>query len=102
MSTIMTETHQIQPQLTALNARGFLTINSQPRVNGAPSDDSHVGWGGPHGYSLCPSDGTLADSFPPHTKRAMTHAASAHLTLQDKRESRPCIRRASCPTLLVS
>lgn len=49
MSTIMTETHQIQPQLTSLNERGFLTINSQPRVNGASSEDPHVGWGGPHG-----------------------------------------------------
>ena len=52
MSTIMTETHQIQPQLTSLNQRGFLTINSQPRVNGVASEDPHVGWGGPHGYAF--------------------------------------------------
>ena len=29
---------------------GFLTINSQPRVNGVPSADPHVGWGGTDGY----------------------------------------------------
>lgn len=46
---MMTETNQIQKQLLQLNQRGFLTINSQPRVNGAPSSDPHVGWGGPNG-----------------------------------------------------
>ena len=53
MSSVMTETHTIAPQLVALNAKGFLTINSQPRVNGAPSDDPHVGWGGQHGCLPC-------------------------------------------------
>ena len=28
---------------------GILTINSQPRVNGAASDDAHFGWGAPGG-----------------------------------------------------
>ncbi|KAK9806544.1 hypothetical protein WJX73_009540 [Symbiochloris irregularis] len=47
---MMTETNQIQKQLLQLNQRGFLTINSQPRIDGAPSSDPHVGWGGPNGY----------------------------------------------------
>ena len=37
-------------QLASVNIRGVLTINSQPNVNGAPSDDPVFGWGGPGGY----------------------------------------------------
>lgn len=37
-------------QLASINSRGVLTINSQPNVNGAPSDDPVFGWGGPGGY----------------------------------------------------
>ena len=37
-------------QLASINSRGVLTINSQPNVNGAPSDDAVFGWGGPGGY----------------------------------------------------
>lgn len=44
------ESTQITDQLEWVNANGFLTINSQPRVNAAPSDDANVGWGGPGGY----------------------------------------------------
>jgi len=33
-----------------MNAHGFLTINSQPSVNGVPSDHPVHGWGGPRGY----------------------------------------------------
>ena len=36
--------------LLALNEAGLLTINSQPRVNGAPSNDPTFGWGRPGGY----------------------------------------------------
>jgi methylenetetrahydrofolate reductase (NADPH) len=43
------ETILIKQHLTKVNAAGFLTINSQPRVNGAPSDDPSFGWGGPGG-----------------------------------------------------
>merc|ERR1719335_1856442 len=28
-----------------MNQKGFMTINSQPRINGAPSTDFVVGWG---------------------------------------------------------
>ena len=44
------ESFLIQPQLAQLNRAGFLTINSQPSVNGVPSSDSTFGWGGPGGY----------------------------------------------------
>ena len=33
-----------------MNELGFLTINSQPAVNGAPSDDKVFGWGPSNGY----------------------------------------------------
>jgi len=36
--------------LKLLNSFGFLTINSQPQVNGAPSSDPVVGWGNNDGY----------------------------------------------------
>ncbi|GMF09876.1 unnamed protein product [Phytophthora lilii] len=43
------ETSTVQQELAAANSAGFLTINSQPRVNGALSDDPLFGWGGPGG-----------------------------------------------------
>ncbi|KAF4319806.1 hypothetical protein G195_004769 [Phytophthora kernoviae 00238/432] len=43
------ETSTVQHELASANAAGFLTINSQPRVNGALSDDPLFGWGGPGG-----------------------------------------------------
>ncbi|KZV27434.1 methylenetetrahydrofolate reductase 2-like [Dorcoceras hygrometricum] len=44
------ETKVINEQLGNINMNGFLTINSQPAVNGAKSDSPSVGWGGPGGY----------------------------------------------------
>ncbi|EYU36618.1 hypothetical protein MIMGU_mgv1a003262mg [Erythranthe guttata] len=44
------ETKVINEQLGSINLKGFLTINSQPAVNGARSDSPSVGWGGPGGY----------------------------------------------------
>ncbi|XP_051118212.1 probable methylenetetrahydrofolate reductase [Andrographis paniculata] len=44
------ETKIINEQLGNINMKGFLTINSQPAVNGALSDSPTVGWGGPGGY----------------------------------------------------
>ncbi|KAG2491425.1 hypothetical protein HYH03_010213 [Edaphochlamys debaryana] len=44
------ETAAIKEPLTQLNASGFLTINSQPRINGLPSTDATHGWGGANGY----------------------------------------------------
>ncbi|EIW79327.1 methylenetetrahydrofolate reduct [Coniophora puteana RWD-64-598 SS2] len=45
-----TETSIISNQLARINELGFLTINSQPAVNGARSDDPDVGWGPSNGY----------------------------------------------------
>ncbi|XP_044499227.1 methylenetetrahydrofolate reductase 2-like [Mangifera indica] len=44
------ETKIIHEQLGKINLKGFLTINSQPAVNGERSDSPTVGWGGPGGY----------------------------------------------------
>jgi|ERR1700722_3631882 len=44
------ETSVISRQLAEINELGFLTINSQPAVNGAPSDDKVFGWGPSNGY----------------------------------------------------
>eukprot|EP00465_Bigelowiella_longifila_P006643 CAMPEP_0185262898 /NCGR_PEP_ID=MMETSP1359-20130426/10920_1 /TAXON_ID=552665 /ORGANISM="Bigelowiella longifila, Strain CCMP242" /LENGTH=447 /DNA_ID=CAMNT_0027849965 /DNA_START=27 /DNA_END=1370 /DNA_ORIENTATION=+ len=47
---IQLETLPLKKRLLNINTRGFLTINSQPRVNGAKSDDKVVGWGPINGY----------------------------------------------------
>ncbi|KAK7345953.1 hypothetical protein VNO77_16569 [Canavalia gladiata] len=44
------ETKIINEQLEKINMKGFLSINSQPAVNGEKSDSPTVGWGGPGGY----------------------------------------------------
>jgi methylenetetrahydrofolate reductase (NADPH) len=44
------ESFTIQAQLAALNRAGFLTVNSQPPVNGASSSNPVFGWGGAGGY----------------------------------------------------
>ncbi|WFD06942.1 methylenetetrahydrofolate reductase [NAD(P)H] [Malassezia vespertilionis] len=44
------ETRVIDRMLIELNRRGFLTINSQPAVDGVPSTDSVHGWGPKDGY----------------------------------------------------
>lgn len=44
------ETGVISEHLARLNELGFLTINSQPAVNGAPSNDLVHGWGPSNGY----------------------------------------------------
>ncbi|EJF64401.1 methylenetetrahydrofolate reduct [Dichomitus squalens LYAD-421 SS1] len=44
------ETTIIAQQLAKLNELGFLTINSQPAVDGARSDDRVHGWGPANGY----------------------------------------------------
>ena len=49
-SSLQPESFTIQKELAALNRSGFLTINSQPAVNGVASDDTVFGWGGKGGY----------------------------------------------------
>ncbi|KAK3818915.1 MAG: methylenetetrahydrofolate reductase-domain-containing protein [Benniella sp.] len=44
------ETAEIRDELEKLNRRGYLTINSQPAVNGVRSDDKVHGWGPKNGY----------------------------------------------------
>ena len=42
--------NKIRNKWKLLNKYGFLTINSQPQVNAAPSNDNIVGWGPNNGY----------------------------------------------------
>mmetsp|Transcript_13554 Transcript_13554/g.19441 ORF Transcript_13554/g.19441 Transcript_13554/m.19441 type:complete len:609 (+) Transcript_13554:143-1969(+) len=49
-SSLQPESFTIQAELAELNRKGFLTINSQPAVNGVPSDNPQFGWGGPNGF----------------------------------------------------
>jgi methylenetetrahydrofolate reductase (NADPH) len=44
------ETDTIKQRLAAINLLGYLTINSQPAVNGAKSSDAAYGWGPKNGY----------------------------------------------------
>tara|TARA_Y100001960_G_scaffold33863_1_gene30449 strand:- start:57 stop:1112 length:1056 start_codon:yes stop_codon:yes gene_type:complete len=39
------ESKKILNDLVALNKAGYFTINSQPKVNGLPSEDPNFGWG---------------------------------------------------------
>lgn len=43
------ETSKISRALSSICRQGFLTINSQPAVNGEKSDHKVFGWGGPGG-----------------------------------------------------
>lgn len=47
---LQAESFVIQKELLEINKAGFLTINSQPSVNGRPSSDKTFGWGGSGGY----------------------------------------------------
>ena len=49
-SGLTAEADVIRPMLLDLNRRGFLTINSQPAVNGAKSSHPVHGWGPAGGY----------------------------------------------------
>ena len=44
------ETAFLKDKLSEFNRKGILTINSQPNVNGASSEDPIVGWGPLGGY----------------------------------------------------
>ncbi|XP_078435618.1 putative methylenetetrahydrofolate reductase (NADH) [Wolffia australiana] len=50
LDSLQPETKMINEPLASINTKGFLTINSQPAVNGDRSDSPVVGWGGPGGY----------------------------------------------------
>jgi len=44
------ETELIADDLAKVNCKGVITVNSQPSVNCAPSNDPRVGWGAPGGF----------------------------------------------------
>jgi len=50
MDKMQKESEHISEDLVKLNSSGYLTINSQPKINGAPSTDPRVGWGGSDGF----------------------------------------------------
>jgi len=50
ISSTALESEVIKTTLSALNRAGYLTINSQPAVNGVPSSDKRFGWGPSGGY----------------------------------------------------
>ena len=47
---VQPETTILLEKLNKIIGNGFLTINSQPNVDAAPSDDETFGWGGKGGY----------------------------------------------------
>eukprot|EP01006_Ploeotia_vitrea_P033942 TRINITY_DN65671_c11_g10_i1.p1 TRINITY_DN65671_c11_g10~~TRINITY_DN65671_c11_g10_i1.p1 ORF type:complete len:650 (-),score=362.60 TRINITY_DN65671_c11_g10_i1:68-1969(-) len=49
-NALQLESMSLKSNLRKLCHNGFLTINSQPRVNGVPSTDDVHGWGGEGGY----------------------------------------------------
>jgi methylenetetrahydrofolate reductase (NADPH) len=49
-SSLHSESFSIQKELAVLNRKGFLSINSQPSLNGVKSDNPQFGWGGVGGY----------------------------------------------------
>lgn len=73
---LLPETGTIASQLVRLNKEGFLTINSQPRVNGAKSDDPTFGWGGPGG--LVYQKAYVECFCPPGHLAALMEAAAQH------------------------
>ena len=82
------EAGAIRDALVELNRNGFLTINSQPRVNGASSLDKTFGWGPPNGYVyqkayveffVCPEAarvmaGVIDEKYPSLSYLALNHA----------------------------
>jgi len=49
-SPLAPETEHIKDTLVKINKNGFLTINSQPALNGVPSNNEKFGWGPQGGY----------------------------------------------------
>ena len=49
-SPLQSETSILSERLLSMNQNGFLTINSQPAVDGALSSDKVYGWGPKNGF----------------------------------------------------
>jgi methylenetetrahydrofolate reductase (NADPH) len=47
---LASESNDIHTELININKKGYMTINSQPKMNGIKSSDSAYGWGGNDGY----------------------------------------------------
>lgn len=74
------ESMMIKDQLVKLNNHGFLSINSQPKINGVSSTDDKVGWGPVGGYIY---QKAYVEFFcSPKKLNAFTEAAKNHPTLQ--------------------
>lgn len=73
---LASETTVIQDTLARMNRHGFLTINSQPRVAGARSDDATFGWGGPGG--LVYQKAYVEFFCSPETLRTLMHTTAEH------------------------
>jgi len=78
-TALQPESFLIQSQLAQLNRAGFLTINSQPAVNGVPSTHKTFGWGGTGGYIY---QKAYCECFcsPDHMKR-LVHMVQRHESL---------------------
>lgn len=70
----------IESQLSNVNRAGFLTINSQPRVNACPSTDATHGWGGPGGVVF--QKGYVEFFCSPAHLTAVKDALAAHPSVQ--------------------
>ena len=94
--TMAVESEDINEVLVQLNSNKLLTINSQPRVNGAKSTDAKFGWGPENGYvyqkayfelfvhpSLIKDLVTYLEQFPSITFQAMNLAGEKHQNVTD-------------------
>ncbi|KAG0299591.1 hypothetical protein BGZ98_009919 [Dissophora globulifera] len=92
------ESGVIKDRLVLLNSLGYLTINSQPQVNGAKSDDKVFGWGPKGGYvyqkaylEFFVSPETLEvlktrlSKFPTFTYMAINKAGDLHTNTSDNK-----------------
>jgi len=76
---LQVETGEIVNQLVSMIQKGFLTINSQPRVNGLPSTDAKVGWGPEGGFVY--QKAYLEFFCPPEKLEAVLAAANGKPTI---------------------
>ncbi|KAF9088733.1 hypothetical protein BGX23_007139 [Mortierella sp. AD031] len=96
-------------RLVELNRAGYLTINSQPVVNGAKSDDKVVGWGPPGGYvyqkafleffvspkKLSILQERLTTRFPNYTYNAINRSGILHTNTNTRTITRSKTRQQS-------
>lgn len=104
-ASVQLETHPLLEKLKKLNRSGILTINSQPRVNGAVSDDPAFGWGGPGGivyqkvlfFFFCSQKAPLPDDcFLRHTW------SFSALPMQSRSSWRPLLNSPPSPSKLLT